>query len=121
MAIDAAAIAGGALWALALYWGFSPIANRLLDQLNHWLSQAELPFRSTGSEPAPEPSHAKGDDLLTAVASLLSLVPFLVCGGLANYGLGFSLGGSWAISTGLIACMGCGIYELGRQDSSTSE
>jgi hypothetical protein len=50
-----------------------------------------------------------------AAASLLSVVPFLVAGGVTHYGLSFSLGGSWAVSLGIIAFIIGGVYELGRQ------
>jgi hypothetical protein len=50
-----------------------------------------------------------------AAASLLSVFPFLALGGVAHYGLSFSLGGSWAVSLGVIAFMVAGVYELGRQ------
>ncbi|HAG80468.1 MAG TPA: hypothetical protein DCL61_04680, partial [Cyanobacteria bacterium UBA12227] len=50
-------------------------------------------------------------------ASLFSIVPFLVAGALCNYGVEITLGRSWAISMGILACMGSGVYELGRQSN----
>ncbi|MCL6752459.1 hypothetical protein KBT16_16405 [Nostoc sp. CCCryo 231-06] len=38
-----------------------------------------------------------------------------------NWGLEISLGESWGISTGILACMGSGIYELGRRDGESSD
>lgn len=95
-AIDAAAIAGTTLWAMALYLGFSPLVDRVIAVLESWLGYG------------------------SAAASLLSVVPFLVVGGLTHYGLALTLGGSWAVSLGLISAIGCGVYELGRQDGQAS-
>nr|WP_278003602.1 hypothetical protein [Nodosilinea sp. TSF1-S3] len=94
---DTATIAGTALWAIALYWGFSPLTERLITAFESWLG-ADSP-----------------------AASLLSVVPFLAVGGLAHYGLKLSLGGSWAVSLGVLAAIGGGVYELGRRDSQASE
>ncbi|HSM82728.1 MAG TPA: hypothetical protein VLS96_13640 [Nodosilinea sp.] len=96
-AVDTATVAGTALWAIALYWAFSPLAERLISSLEGWLGQ---------DSPA---------------ASLLSVVPFLLVGGLAYWGLTLSLGGSWAVSLGVIAAIGCGVYELGRRDGEAAE
>lgn len=94
---DTATIAGTALWAIALYWGFSPLADRVISAFENWLG-ADSP-----------------------AASLLSVLPFLAVGGLAHYGLSLSLGDSWAVSLGVISAIGCGVYELGRRDSQASE
>ncbi|WP_242025848.1 hypothetical protein [Phormidium sp. FACHB-322] len=94
---DTATIAGTALWAIALYWGFSPFADRVILAFESWLGE---------NSPA---------------ASLLSVVPFLAAGGLAYYSLTLSLGDSWAVSLGVLAAIGCGVYELGRRDSQASE
>lgn len=107
--IEVGAVAGTALWALALYLGFSPVADRVMAGCQRWL-------QSLASESGQTP-----DDRHTLIASLVSVVPFLGVGGLAHYGVSLSLGGSWAVSTGVIACILGGVYELGRQDSRTSE
>lgn len=84
-----------ALWALGLYWGFSPVNDRMVDQLSQWLS-----FDREG-----------------ALSSLLSLLVFLgVAAGIVAVTV-VSLGGSWAVSWGLIVCLSGGVYELGRRDS----
>ncbi len=95
--LDTATIAGTALWAIALYLGFSPLADRAITTLEGWLGEG------------------------SPAASLLSVVPFLGIGGLAHYGLTFTLGGSWAVSLGVISAIGGGVYELGRRDSQASE
>lgn len=105
------AVAGTALWALALYLGFSPVADRVIEGCHRWLQS----FGPDGEPTLPR------DSRNAALASLASVVPFLGVGGLAHYGLSISLGGSWAISTGVIACIMGGVYELGRQDGRTSE
>lgn len=95
--LNAAAVAGSALWAIALYWGGSPWAERLLVALEGWLG-------------AESPS-----------ASLVGIVPFLATGSLVYGALVISLGDSWAVSLGVIAAIGCGVYELGRRDGQASE
>ena len=95
-AADTATVAGIALWAIALYWGFSPLADRAIATFESRWGAGSLR------------------------ASLLGMVPFLVVGGLTYYGLDLSLGGSWAVSFGVIAAIGCGVYELGRRDGQAS-
>jgi hypothetical protein len=117
--LDTAAIAGTTLWALALYLGFSPLANWVMEQFNRWLNFAE---RSLYTSEKEFERTRKGREAQNAfLASLVSIVPFLIAGGLANYGIEVSLGRSWAISVGMIACIGCGVYELGRRNSQASE
>lgn len=86
-----------ALWALGLYWGFSPINDWIVDHLSHWLA-----FDQEG-----------------ALSSLLSLLVFLSTAISIVYLTDFSLGGSWAVSWGVIACLSGGVYELGRRDSAS--
>ena len=62
-----------------------------------------------------------GSPYLEVLASLLAIIPFLLIGSLTYYGISSALGRSWAVSWGVIAAMGCGIYELGRQDSQDSQ
>jgi hypothetical protein len=117
--LDTTAIAGASLWSLALYLGFSPVSEWVMQQLNRWLNFAERSLYT--SEQLFERTR-KGREAQNAFyASILSIVPFLVIGGLCNYGVELSLGQSWAISMGLLACMGCGVYELGRQDGKSSQ
>jgi hypothetical protein len=121
---DTVTIADTALWALALYLGFSPLAQRLIDQIIHWLTPVASSPGAGDSQTQDSAKHSarKSDQAgqPAALASLLSVIPFLVIGGLAHYGLTLSLGGSWAISLGFISCIGCGVYELGRQDGQAS-
>ncbi len=117
-ALDATVIAGASLWSLALYLGFSPLSEWVMQQLNRWFQFAE---RSLYMSKLEFERTRKGREAQNAFyASLFSIVPFLVVGGLCNYGVELSLGRSWAISMGLLACVGCGVYELGRQDGQSS-
>jgi hypothetical protein len=96
IAISPTTLAGMSLWSLALYLGFSPVSDWVIEHLTRWTKNSFY-------------------------ASLLSIVPFLIVGGLFNWGVEASLGRSWAISMGILACMGCGVYELGRQDGRSQE
>lgn len=108
------AIAGTTLWSLALYLGLSPVSHWVMEQLNRWFNFAE---RSLYTSEAEFERTRKGREAQNAFyASLFSIVPFLVLGGFCNYGVEFTLGQSWAISMGMLACVACGIYELGRRD-----
>ena len=113
-ALDATAIAGSGLWSLALYLGFSPVGEWVTEQLDRWFNFAEQSLYTSREE---FERTRKGREAQNAFyASLFSIVPFLVVGLLCNWAIELSLGRSWAISMGLLACMGCGVYELGRRD-----
>jgi hypothetical protein len=115
--LSATALAGASLWSLALYLSFSSLNQWVMEQLNRWFNFAERSLYTSAEEfektrPAREAQNA-------FYASIFSIVPFLVFGGLCNYGVELSLGRSWAISMGILACMGCGVYELGRRDGES--
>jgi hypothetical protein len=116
--INATTIAGASLWSLALYLGFSPISDWVIAQLNRWFNFAERSLYS--SETEFEKTRVARESQNAFYASLFSIVPFLIVGSLCNYGVEISLGKSWAISMGILACMGCGVYELGRRDGQSS-
>lgn len=116
-AIDATAIAGTALWSLALYLGFSPISDWVTEQLNRWFNFAERSLYTSTAE--FERTRKARESQNAFYASLLSIVPFFFAGILFNYGVELGLGRSWAISVGIIACMSGGIYELGRRDGKS--
>lgn len=117
LAIDATAIAGTALWSLALYLGFSPVGDWVTEQLHRWFNFAE---RSLYTSIEEFERTRKGREAQNAFyASLFSIVPFLLVGVVCNWAVETSLGRSWAISMGLLACMGCGVYELGRRDGQS--
>lgn len=116
--VDTSAIAGSSLWSLALYLSFSSLKQWVMEQLNRWFNFAER-WLYTSSEEFERTR--KGREAQNAFyASIFSIVPFLIIGALCNWGVELSLGQSWAISIGILACMGCGIYELGRRDGQSN-
>lgn len=117
--LNPVAIAGASLWSLALYLGFFPVSEWLIEQLNRWFNFAERSLYTSNTE--FEKTRKARESQNAFYASLFSIVPFLVVGGLCNWGVEISLGRSWAISMGLLACMGCGVYELGRRDGQSPD
>ena len=117
--LDTIAIAGASLWSLALYLGFSRVNEWVIEQLNRWFNFAERSLYTSQSE--FEKTRKARESQNAFYASLFSIVPFLVIGALLNWGLEISLGDSWGISTGILACMSAGIYELGRRDGESSD
>lgn len=53
-------------------------------------------------------------------ASLFSIIPFLAIGILCDLAIEWGLGRGWSVSMGLLACIGCAIYELGKLDGENS-
>ncbi|MEH2162295.1 MAG: hypothetical protein V7K38_14920 [Nostoc sp.] len=117
--LNTIAIAGASLWSLALYLGFSSVNEWVIEQLNRWFNFAERSLYTSQTE--FEKTRKARESQNAFYASLFSIVPFLVVGALCNWGLEISLGESWGISTGILACMGAGIYELGRRDGESSD
>jgi hypothetical protein len=113
-AVDTTALAGASLWALALYLGLSSLGEWVTEQLNRWFNFADRALYT--SEKEFERSKRARESQNALYASVLSIVPFLAMGGVCNWGVQFTLGSSWAISVGIIACIICGVYELGRRD-----
>ncbi len=116
--LDTVAIAGATLWSLALYLGFSPLGEWVTKQLNRWFNFAERFMYTSQSE--FEKTREARESQNAFYASVFSIIPFLLFGALSNWLVEISLGGSWAISTGILACMACGVYELGRRDGENS-
>jgi len=94
--IEPLVIGGTGLWALAFYLGLFRTNQQMTEQLSRWFQGNEF------------------------WASLVSIVPFIIFGGLSYYALLLGLGQSWAISLGIISSIGCGVYELGRRDGEAS-
>lgn len=111
--IDTTTIAGVTLWAFALYLSLSPVRDWLMTQLMRWFNFAErsLYFSVEEFERTREARESQN----AFYASIFTIFPFLGIGILCNYGVEATLGRSWAISMGILACMACGVYELGRQ------
>lgn len=114
---DATWIAAVALWALALYLGFSPLSEWVAGQLNRWLNFAER-FLYTSQTEFDRTRRAR-EAQNAFYASIFSIVPFLLAGALCNYAVEVGLGRNWTVSLGMIACIGCGVYELGRRDGQS--
>ncbi|MGK7876629.1 MAG: hypothetical protein AB4426_26045 [Xenococcaceae cyanobacterium] len=115
--LDTAMIAGACLWSLALYLGFSSVRNWITEQLDRWFNFAERSLYISAEE--FERTRQARESQNAFYASLFSILPFLAAGVLCNYGVEIGLGRSWAVSMGILACMACGIYELGRRDSQS--
>ncbi|YAF98023.1 MAG: hypothetical protein AB3A66_10395 [Nodularia sp. CChRGM 3473] len=117
--LDTIAIAGTSIWSLALYLAFSPVSEWVIEQLNHWFNFAERSLYTSQTE--FEKTRKARESQNAFYASLFSIIPFLIFGALCNWGVEISLGRSWAISVGILACIGSGIYELGRRDGQSSD
>ncbi|BAY93398.1 MULTISPECIES: hypothetical protein [unclassified Tolypothrix] len=117
--LDKIAIAGASLWSLALYLAFSRVSEWVIVQLNRWFNFAERSLYTSQSE--FEKTRKARESQNAFYASLFSIVPFLIVGALVYWGVEISLGRSWGISTGILACISSGIYELGRRDGSSSD
>ncbi|MEH2068973.1 hypothetical protein [Nostoc sp. PA-18-2419] len=115
--LDTIAIAGASLWSLALYLGFSKTSEWVIEQLNRWFNFAERSLYTSQSE--FEKTRKARESQNAFYASLFSIIPFLVVGALFNWGVEISLGRSWGISLGILACISCGIFELGRRNGGS--
>lgn len=114
ISIDPTTVAGVSLWSLALYLGFFPVGEWVAEQLTRWFNFAERSLYTSAQE--FERTRRGRESQNAFYASILSIVPFLVVGGLCEYGVEWGLGRSWAVSVGTIACISGGVYELGRRD-----
>jgi hypothetical protein len=117
--LDTIAIAGTSLWSLALYLAFSPVSEWVILLLNRWFNFAERSLYISKSE--FEKTRQARESQNAFYASVFSIVPFLIFGALCNWGVELGLGRSWSISMGILSCIGCGVYELGRRDGKSSE
>ncbi|MDJ1179049.1 hypothetical protein PJF56_09245 [Roseofilum sp. BLCC_M91] len=112
--LDTTAIAGTTLWSLGLYLGFSPLGDWIMLQLSRWFNFAERSLYTSVEE--FERTRESREAQNAFYASLFSIIPFLIVGAVFNWAVEVTLGKSWAISMGLLACVACGVYELGRRD-----
>lgn len=118
LALDTTAIAGAGLWSLALYLGFWSASEWVIEQLKRWFNFAERSLYTSESE--FERTRRARESQNAFYASIFSIIPFLVIGAVCNWGVVLALGSSWAISVGILACVGCAIYELGRRDGQNN-
>jgi hypothetical protein len=113
-AIDPVMVTGISLWALTLYLSLARLRQRTMEGLQQWLNAIKQPSNSY-----PVQIRAVSNGQSDLWASLLSIVPFLIGGGLCHYGIALSLGQSWAISFGIMGVMLSGIYELARASGAS--
>lgn len=117
--LDPTLLAGVSLWALALYLGFFPVSEWVMERLTQWMNLADRSLYTSTEE--FNRTRSSRESLNSFYASLLSIVPFIIFGIFCNWGVEASLGRSWTISMGIIACIGCGVYELGRRDGQSAK
>jgi phytoene dehydrogenase-like protein len=108
--IDPLIVTGVSLWALTLYLSFARLRQSTMEGLMRWFDFAGR----SQSDADPEKTRLARESQRELWASLLSIVPFLIGGGLCYYGLVVGLGQSWAISFGIMGIIVSGIYELAR-------
>jgi hypothetical protein len=118
LSVNPVAIAGTSLWGLALYLAFAPATDWVTHQLQRWLNFADRTLFPSIQE--FERTRRARESQNAFYASFLSIFPFLAIGILCNLGVEIALGTNWGISLGTLACVGCGIYELGRRDGEAS-
>jgi hypothetical protein len=118
LSFNANLIAAVSLWSLALYLGLFSLGEWVSQQLGRWLNYAERSLYT--SETEFERTRQARESQNAFYASFLSIIPFFFLGWGCEFLLERSLGQSWAISLGILACIGCGIYELGRRDGQSS-
>jgi hypothetical protein len=114
--LDTIAIAGACLWSLALYLGFSSVREWVIEGLDRWFNFAERSLYISKEE--FERTRKARESQNAFYASVFSIIPFLAIGGLCNWGIEIGLGRSWAVSMGILACIACAVYELGRRDGN---
>jgi len=111
--LDKVMIAASCLWSLALYLALATLRDTVIEQLERWMNFAERWLYTSTKEFDQTRTIREAQNAF--YASVLSVVPFFALGGLCNYGVEIGLGRSWSFSMGILACMACGIYELGRR------
>jgi hypothetical protein len=116
---DKVAIAGAALWSLALYLAFPQKSEWVIEKLNRWFNFAERFLYTSQAE--FEKARQARESQNALYASIFSIIPFIATGALCHFGVEIGLGPGWSISTGILACIGCGVYELGRRDGESQE
>ncbi len=117
--IETIMVAGGCLWSLALYIGLPSVREWLIEQLDRWFNFAERSLYTSQQE--YENTRPSREAVNALYASVFSIVPFLVVGLICNYLVEIALGHSWGISLGILACVSCGIYELGKRDNNREQ
>jgi hypothetical protein len=119
--IDITTLTGISLWSLALYLGFFPLSEWVMEKLGAWMNRVEQSLYTAQADKANAKAKAARESMNAFYASLLSIIPFIAFGVLCNWAVAKSLGQSWTVSIGIIAAIGCGVYELGRRDGQSAE
>jgi hypothetical protein len=112
--LNTVAIAGTCLWSLALYLGLASLRDWFTEKLDWWFNFAERWMYTSAEE--FEKTRSARESQNAFYASIFSIIPFFIIGSFFNWGVELGLGTSWSISAGIMACMACGVYELGRRD-----
>jgi hypothetical protein len=113
--IDSVSFAGNCIWSLALYVGLDSSKNWIAHQLERWFNFAEGCLYTSTEEFEETRSAREAQNAF--YASVLSIIPFLVAGTIANWATNISFGGSsWAIALGVMTCIICGLFALANQD-----
>jgi hypothetical protein len=110
--LDTVLIASSCLWSLALYLALFKTKTWITEQLERWFNFAERSLYF--SEEEFEKSRLAREAQNSFYASIFSIIPFLIIGFGCNWLISLSLDGSWSLSLGILACIGCAVYELGR-------
>lgn len=109
-------VSGACLWGLALYVIYFSVAEWMMVRLQTWFDFVEQHFLYPDPDERERTRLAReGQNAFNA--SLLSIIPFLGAGTVCSWLMGASLGSSWSISLGIMACVGGGIFQLGRRSN----
>jgi hypothetical protein len=114
--ISTTMLAGSGLWSLALYLSWASLRHTCIELLERWFNFAERSLYTNPEEFAATRNARESQNAF--YASVFSIIPFLILGGICNWAVEWGLGRSWSISWGILACIACGVYELGRQNNS---
>ncbi len=115
ISLDLAIITGSFLWTLALYVACASLREKVIDGLEKWFNFAQRYLYT--SEKDFESTRQGRESQNAFFASLISIIPFFIFGILCNWSIELGFGKSWQISIGILACISCGVYALGRKDS----
>lgn len=111
-----ALFAGSCLWCLALYLAFASFREFVINTLEKWFNFAEGFLYTSKTE--FERTRKARESQNAFLASLTSVIPFLIVGIFCNWLVAIGLGENWCISLGLLAVVCCAVYDLGRRDAS---
>jgi hypothetical protein len=117
--IEPSAIAGAALWSLALYLGFSRVVSGLIDRLSSWMNRADRSLYATQEEYEKTRKAREAQNVF--YSALLSVLPFLVLGTVSSLAVEVGLGEDWVLSGGFFLTLFCALYTLERRSQEDEE